>query len=256
MFSRLHRYGSVNSYDVIKALALISMTIDHIGAFMLVDELWWRVFGHMMVPVWFFLVGYARSTKIALPIIVYAVLLTGVNVATYQPVFPLNVLFSIIFCRLMLDLCEKHHWLTRYPAELLVAGIMFYLVTNPFFEYGTLALGFALFGRMRRDGLHAAYLPLICLAVSVPYIGDQILAFGFDTAQSITLVMGTGMCCIMLLRFHLRAVELPQLLALPTLALSRYSLEYYILHRTLLQAIGAFILGVVAVEFSWIDWNG
>ena len=54
---------NLTSYDVVKCLTLLFMLVDHVGAFFLTDELWWRVAGRLGFPVWFFLAGYLPVEK-------------------------------------------------------------------------------------------------------------------------------------------------------------------------------------------------
>jgi len=49
----------LTTHHLFKAFALVIMTIDHVGAFLYPDDLWWRAVGRIATPIWFFLVGYA-----------------------------------------------------------------------------------------------------------------------------------------------------------------------------------------------------
>lgn len=249
--ARLDRYGPLNSHDVIKALALLIMTIDHIGAYVLVDELWWRAVGRVTFPVWFFLIGYARSARIDTALWVYALVLIVVNVLMGHPLLPMNALVSIICCRVVLNLCERKQLITRYPAETIVACLFAYLITIPLFEYGTLAVAFAVFGRMVRREMHGPLLARIAAGLALFFIISQCMSFNFTVAQCAFVTIGTAWCCYALYRFTVVPVPMPLMVQAPLMIASRYSLEYYVLHRTVLQAIGL-ALGIFGGHFVWI----
>ena len=56
----------LTSYDFLKAVAVLLMVIDHVGFYFYPDQQWFRVFGRLCVPIWFFLIGYARSRDLSL----------------------------------------------------------------------------------------------------------------------------------------------------------------------------------------------
>ena len=94
---------NITSYDLLKTFAVIFMVVDHIGMYFFPDDLWWRAAGRACVPVWFFLVGYARGRDLSPKILIGAALLLVANFLAGMPIFPLNVLVTIILIRLILN---------------------------------------------------------------------------------------------------------------------------------------------------------
>lgn len=252
MLSRLDRYGPVNSHDVVKLLALIAMTVDHLGAYLFFEDVWWRCLGRSFIPVWFFLVGYAPHTRTHPSLWIGALIVAAVTAITYTPFLPLNVLFTIIICRYALTLATRHDWITRHPAEVMVACLLFYIVTMPLFEYGTLALAFAVFGRMVRDQAPQTQRITAMIVLTLAYAFSQIAAFDFTLLQVAVVFVMTMACTSMLMMFTIRQVSMPPAVAWPVKLLSRYSLEYYVLHRCALKCIAAFVLGTAPAAFTWM----
>src|SRR5690606_10698014 len=94
---------SLTSYDLIKAAAVLLMIVDHVGYYFFPDQDWFRVFGRMCVPIWFFLIGYARSRDLSLPLWIGLAALVVANMIAGMSIFPLNVLGTMILVRLVLD---------------------------------------------------------------------------------------------------------------------------------------------------------
>lgn len=142
----------LTSYDLLKALAVILMIVDHIGFHFYPEEMWFRVIGRWCVPIWFFLVGYARTEEITRPLVIGAVVVGASAMIMGQYLLPLNILFSIIVMR----------WARRgvfarsfYSAETLRGMFLILLFmtlpTIAVFEYGAIAMMFVMCGHMLRN---------------------------------------------------------------------------------------------------------
>lgn len=244
MPARFAKYGPVNSHDAIKALALVIMTADHIGAYLLPEDLWWRAIGRITFPVWFFLIGYARGSRIGNALIAGAVILLVISAITAGTLLPMNALVSIIFCRLALRVSSHYHWLERYPAETIALCVLLFLPSMYLFEYGTLGIGFAFAGRMLREGMQGRRLQILWVVLTGFFVVMQLASFAFDPAQMLWIALGTSIVCWRLYHFRVTAVSMPSLFGKATMILARYSLEYYVLHRAALQLIGVLVLGI------------
>jgi uncharacterized membrane protein len=95
----------VDNTDWLKAAAIILVLIDHFGYFFMDDDLWWSVLGRFAAPIFFFLVGYAKSRKIPLHWIGLGVALTLLDSANadWDWVAP-NILLSFVLIRFALSL--------------------------------------------------------------------------------------------------------------------------------------------------------
>ena len=244
MFSRIEKYGALNSHDLVKVVALVIMTIDHVGAYLLPDDLWWRAVGRITFPVWFFLIGYARTNRIGADLRWGAVILIGANLWAYYPLFPLNALVSIMVCRLLLRLADRFALIEKRPLECFVVLFFANVVLTLFWEYGTLAVMFAFGGRMVRMGLVGWTYALFWVLATLSFVLWQSAAFDFTQTQLAFVTFGTAAVCVALYNYEQAdlGVRLPRAIDFTVKLLSRYSLEYYVVHRVLFQMIAAYLL--------------
>jgi len=94
---------NMTSYDLLKTFAVITMIIDHVGYYFFPEQLEWRVVGRMSMPVWLFLVGYAKTRDIPEMLWMGGLILLAGNIIVGMPIFALNILFGIMVVRLTLD---------------------------------------------------------------------------------------------------------------------------------------------------------
>jgi hypothetical protein len=137
----------LTSYDLLKSLALILMITDHVGHFFYPDEMWFRIFGRLCVPMWFFLIGYARTTELPKTLWGGAVVVALSAFVTGQYLLPVNILFTIIIIRML----RGRLILAAFSSAESLRGLFFLLFfatfpTALFFEYGAMGMMFALFG--------------------------------------------------------------------------------------------------------------
>ena len=193
---------ALTSYDLLKALALILMFVDHVGHFFYPDEEWFRVIGRLSVPIWFFLIGFANARQVQGMIWLGGVVVAlSVLVSGYY-FLPLSILFTLALARL---------WIDRLMAGALqsyesFAGMFFILFFLSFpsimiLEYGTLGIMFTVYGFMRRhkEGLTihpCAYFGFLC-AITICYVAFSGLAIAqLSMAQLFVLVSGMiALCC-------------------------------------------------------------
>ncbi|MCI5050590.1 MAG: conjugal transfer protein TraX [Rickettsiales bacterium] len=256
MFARLTKYGeTVNTHDAYKALAVIIMTIDHLGWFIYTDEMWWRAIGRITFPVWFFLAGYSTRSHITRDIIFWAVVIEILATLCLMPIFEINALFTIILCRLILNLMAPRQIIEKRPLEIWLACLIFVPVSLIFMEYGTLGLMYAVMGYCVRHGLNSRQHKAFCALTFISFSLIQIQLFSLDDAQSIVMVALMGLCTWGLYNF--KVTPLPQFgsgaINWLTRLMSRYSLEYYVLHRTILMIIAAWSgWELSGLSLSWL----
>jgi hypothetical protein len=245
-----HLPALITSYDLVKAATLVFMLIDHVGAYFLPDEPWWRVFGRFGFPVWFILAGYTRNYSIEPKLWAGAGLLIIGNMIFGQYTLPLNALVSFIVIRLAMP---RFGEMTFKGAEPLIYAVVALVIlsipTNALFEYGSLVILLGLIGygmrQRERIPIPAWGLSLYAVVASFAVAGVEAFLFGFNGLQS--LVSGIGIvaiCCAMFFTF--RPAEFPKLTEFfprPVGGIirfcGRYTLEIYVFH---LLAIKAYLL--------------
>lgn len=243
----------VTSYDLLKTFAIITMIIDHVGAYMVPDILELRAIGRLSAPVWFFLIGYALNRKLEMRLWIWGVLLAAGVFAIDQTTLPINILFTFLLIRATLNplmsLVE-----TSFMKLALTFLAMFILtfVTFTYFEYGAAGYLCAMIGYLARhkDRLKINSDQLIILSVIafVLYAIFQCLLFQFTQIQSL-LVLGAFLVMASLL-VYFRSETYPEMLKnnpiLKQLIFltGRRTLEIYVIHILIFKAFGIYVLGV------------
>jgi peptidoglycan/LPS O-acetylase OafA/YrhL len=249
----------VDNTDWLKAAAIILVLVDHFGYFFMEDDLWWSVLGRFAAPIFFFLVGYAKSRTIPLHWIGLGVALTLLDSANadWEWVAP-NILLSFVLIRI------AHRYLPRlvqrYPwasVALLVSVLVAVLpIAAQLVDYGAEGWLWALFGLLHRqyvdsrsaanvsDGGHAdspsphrmkltfnVLRLLTCAIAAVVYVWQEQLEFEFPQTQLIIFILGVCVMSVSLSLF-LRGpsrFQPPEKIAGPLRFIGRHTLEIYAL---------------------------
>ena len=144
--------GSVTTTDAWKLFAITFVLIDHYGFFFDSYEVWWRLFGRLASPVFFFFIGFARTRTVPLSWIAFGILITAVDHWTSggRSVM-INILINFALLRLVLPAVEAH--VMPYPSRLalvVAASAALIPVLDPVLEYGGGGWLWALFGLAHR----------------------------------------------------------------------------------------------------------
>lgn len=244
---------TLTSYDFLKTLALALMILDHVGYFFFPDQMWIRAVGRFSAPIWLFLVGYARSRDIGLRMWVGMGILVVSNYVFGMPVMPVNILGTIIVCRMALD--PLMNFIARRKDSLYpIALVLFFatLVTFPLFEYGACAMLIVMAGYLARNGEAIGYTrsQLVQFAGVAGLLYAFIQSFVFFAGFDMTLKLGVGLGMMGLLLFltSFRPYEYPALterLPVPISAFlrlcGRRTLEIYVLHLLAFKAAAMYL---------------
>jgi len=249
----------VDNSDWLKTFAIILVAVDHTGYFFIDDAAWWSVFGRMAAPVFFFLMGYARSRTIPMHWIWLGVFLTLLDSwnTDWEWVAP-NILFSLALIRLsrpsVLSLLQRYGWIAFI---ILVLGLMVVLpVAGDLVDYGAEGWLWALFGlcqRMYVDGRSSSGLDadgqkpdltkqgltqnwrvmrlLAGLITAVIYVWQEQIEFGFSEYQLSVVAVGVGILFYGLAVFVRgpSSIQPPQPIAHSLRWLGRHTLEIYVI---------------------------
>ncbi|MCB9990915.1 MAG: hypothetical protein H6867_06000 [Rhodospirillales bacterium] len=253
----------ITSYDLLKTFAVVLMVIDHVGYYFYDDQDWWRVFGRMCVPAWFFLIGYARSRDIGRKMWVGAGMLVAGDILFGVSIFPLNILATMIAIRLVLDGFMERALRTSSTFWAMVTILFFLIVpTGMLVEYGTQGLLMAIVGYFarNREEIRARYKDLTntyFIFAFFSYIAMQSFLFGFDEVQFYTLAAGCA--AVMGALYVFRPMTFPRLTAvLPGVFVwllqftGRRTLEIYVAHLLLFKFMGFLI---DPGRFAFLDFD-
>ena len=124
---------------------------DHVGFYFFPEDNWWRVFGRMCVPIWFFLVGYANSRDMGLKMWIGAAILVAANFITGMSILPFNILVSMLAVRMVIDGAMRGVFVRQNVFWVMIV-VMFFMIVPTMFavEYGTQGLILAVFGYIMR----------------------------------------------------------------------------------------------------------
>lgn len=251
----------LTSYDFLKSVAVILMVIDHVAAFFFPQMLWLRVLGRLCVPIWFFLIGYAKSRDLGPGIWIAVVLLTVSDIIMGWHIFTLSILSTIILVRLIIDPLMK--LLKKSGIGFWIAAVFFLCLTPftiPFFDYGTQGLLIAIFGYMlrRREELPVLrkYIHPYMIYTLACFAGTQWIIFHFSVPQAIVLFWGSAVVMLILLQFQPRIYPgltntLPAFLVNLIQLTGRRTLEIYVAHLLLIKFCAALIYPEWVKLFNW-----
>lgn len=249
----------LTTYDLLKTLAVLLMIADHVGYFLFPEDNWWRVFGRLCVPMWFFLVGYARSRDIGPRLWIGAGLLVLGSFLYGHYIFALNILATIILVRLTMDPLVK--LFLKSDLGMLFVGAVLALAVIPsslVFEYGTMGYILAFLGyfvRNQQDLKNSSTLITVySFYAFMVFVFTQYIFHGFNMPQLFVLSFGVSVVLFMLSRFEGRTLQmkLPAFIRAPLQFTGRKTLEIYVVH-ILILGFAAMALGDERLGF--LDWK-
>lgn len=229
----------VTNYDVLKVLALGLMLVDHVGFYFFPDELWFRVVGRLCVPIWCFLIGYARSRDIGWPLWLGVFILTVTNLVTGGAIFPVTILATFLIIRLSIDWIGRNIVISKESIiTMLFAMVLIYWPSMMIVEYGTAALVLALGGYAIREG--NAWVKPIWIGAMIFYFFSQITTFNFTLLQAVAL--GIGLIPIGVLLWRFVPIEFQGYKNAFLQFAGRNTLLIYIGHLVLFKLISAYFM--------------
>ena len=248
---------ALDNTDWLKTLAIVAVSVGHIGYFFLEDDLWWSVFGRLAAPTLFFFIGYAQTRTVPPHWIWLGFILTLLESwnAGWTWV-PTNILFSFALIRIArphVQVLLQHHGWSAFA--LLVSALFAMLpIASPIVDYGAEGWLWALFGlqhRMYVDGrstpdahgtaqstappAHALVKNLglmrllACAIAAVVYVWQEQNEFAFSQTQLATIILGIGVLstCLCLFRRGPSRVQPPEAIAGALRFISRHTLVIY-----------------------------
>jgi len=269
IFQRLIKYGTqANSHDWLKAIAIILMVIDHTGVYFFPDDYIYRFIGRFSFPMFFFLIGFtyqglrtdspADSNRkwsqyyVKLPqavkkpvnffwafniksdLLACLLLITITNLVLNGELFPLNILFSVIVCRIALYLLERYD---LFVHGLLISWLLLTVAHMPLvfvYEYGGAAVLVTMVGYLIRHNRRRESVPLTFIFLSyLTYCASQMVFFPATFNYIASLYIGIAALFVFLADYKFeKTYWLPNLKAInyPIMFISRYSLYVYTAH--------------------------
>jgi hypothetical protein len=242
----------VTTTDVLKVVGVAMLLIDHYGLFFDPDQTWWRVFGRIAAPIFFFLIGFARTRSVPWTWIAFGIALTALDVWTSWDEglqdTGLNILLNFALLRVaVLPLME---WIMRKRppalAVFVIGCVLLISLSDCFLEYGTSGWLWALLGlsvRIGQEGPSPGYRWIrvaLALVAAGAYVVRESIDHELSAEQVVTLAgMIAGLTAgLLAFRRTVLRVQPPAPFALLFRFCGRYSLEIYAITLFAMQFLG------------------
>ncbi len=244
----------VTTTDLLKFVGIVFVLVDHHGYFFDPANMWWRLFGRVAAPIFFFLIGFAQTRRVPWTWLVFGAVLTAVTTwkAGTLSGTMVNILINFAILRaIVLPLVERFVIPVPLAMALLVAVCLPLIpITDEPIEYGTEGWLWAFFGLGHRlaltEGTPREILTRNALgaAAATAYIVREVHDYGFTSVQTAILFALVIAVCAALVLFRRQplALQPPAPLAALMRFCGRYSLEIY--------AITLFVSYIVAYAIS------
>jgi hypothetical protein len=240
----------VTTMDAWKLVAVASFLVDHYALFFVTDDGWWRVAGRVAAPIFFFLIGFARTRSIPPSWIAWGALLTAVDYIVDGESGPAaNVLLNFALVRLALSVVELQV-LGRPLRVLALVGASVALIPwlDPVLEYGSEGWLWALFGLshrllLERPSAAAAWREYaLAAAAAAVYVVREVSDYDLAFLQALVLALLIARLTSFMLEFQRTDLfRQPPLQFGPLFAIAgRYSLQIYAVSLLTMQAVASF----------------
>ena len=221
-----------NHYDALKWLASVTMTLDHLGVWLLPQWRGLRVIGRIAMPVFCFLAGWNGQYRFRWSLLVAALLASATDLFLWQAL-PGNILWTILLGRMLLAVLDRRVTQEK-PWVMLLALLVWLPASVALTEYGSVALLWMLFGRAQRHAPGSAHASIYGLAACFGTVGLSLLYLQFSEAEA---CLTASMLLALLLGLRQLMPQMPTLRRPAWLATgARHALSYYLVHRALLLA--------------------
>lgn len=265
------RIKEVTTYDILKTIAVVLMIVDHVGHHFFPysvehpEYMWFRVLGRLCVPIWFFLIGYAKTTELSKDLWVGALLVMVSSLISGQYLLPLNILFAIIVMRM----CRSFVIIQALKGPEVLRGLFLIIIflglpTGILFEYGSIGMLFVMMGFFVRwksevvEHISVKHLNIfyIC-SFFVFYLWQGATLPYMNMEMSLVLAFGLVVIGFSLWRFEGRPLYglssgCPVFLKAVLQFTGRHTLAIYVAHVVIFRMI---CMVLYPDKYSFLDWK-
>jgi hypothetical protein len=223
---------SSNYQDLLKILAILFMTIDHIGFSVFKDISEFRIIGRLAAPLFCFFAGYNFHNKLKHELLCLGVVLFAVQIINVKGYFiNFNILISIYLGQCYIYLFEKKIFnnIWNFWMHLLVS-LLLSPISALLFEYGTIVWAIMILGYGVRRKLLNIYVAVIITIMLAFYINIMITSFNLKG-----LLQYLILSCILYLVFIYKNFESP--ITVNVNIISRNALPIYCFQIWLISAM-------------------
>ncbi len=239
MLKQLNKYGGLNSYDLLKSIAVITMIIDHLGAYFYQDVELLRVIGRLSYPLFAFCAGYNQKYNFDMSLLGYALLMTMSHIIiggdTLLTLLHGSILFSIIILRYSMRFI-----IPSLAGNLFLWFFVLWFISIPtylLFTYGSAGIIMGVCGYLcaaYNDRL--GYKSFLVMSLFL-YATLEAIACDFDKISVFILAIEFLSLGWLLKDFTIHKVTEAKIPATILMFLSRYALPIYFFHYELFEII-------------------
>ena len=248
--------ANIDRTDWLKTFAIAFVLIDHFGYFFVDDAQWWNAAGRLAAPVFFFLLGFAKSRQLPVSWIVLGLVLTGLEYWNADgDRVTLNILLSLALMRLLRPNISTVLVNYRWLGFLVLLGVLIALLpsTLQIVDYGSEGWLWTIFGvcqrlyvdqnarsELRTSIQSPAVMPnlrneaammrfLAGVSASLIYLWMEQIEFEFSVLQFTCVVIWIALLTIYLGGFQrgLSPIQPPPAIAKVVAFVGRHTLEIY-----------------------------
>ncbi len=241
------------------------MVIDHVGHFFYPDEMWFRVLGRLCIPIWFFLIGYAKTTEITKGLWIGGVTIAISGIISGQFLLPLNILFTIIIFRYIRQGTVMRSFYSADGLRGMYLILLFLTLPSAIlFEYGTSAMLFVLIGYMVRNkddvqkNIQIQYLNIFAaISFFTFFIIQGAILPSLSIEQALVMFIGFVLIGFMLWNFRPAIyIDADRHMARSLIRLiqfmGRRTLEIYVAHILIFRCLAMYLYPDI---YGFMDWS-
>jgi len=253
----VYRYGSqINSHDLVKILAILTMIVDNVGLFFVYDNIWMRVIGRMAPLLFFYLVGYSGSYKFKYQILALGIALCLIKFfvsddpSLIESIFPLNILINFVLIKAVLNRFDPAKMHSSSLILLLAILVLVSEEARTYIQYGSLGLSIAIGARLinKRHPFGRPWIIISTTAYFVLEMDSFLFVWPGVSTQVILMVilllaLVFALSLLLFFKYELRTFTVkPTWLRTVGIYVSRYSLQIYFFHLAAFQIIHSIFL--------------
>lgn len=160
--------------NILKIIAVISMLLDHIGAFIFPSQIWFRIIGRIAFPIFAFFIAEGLKHTRSRKRYVLALLICGVvSQIPYSILFSswkFNIIFTFLYAILLIYLLENIKK-NSYLLTVCVTFLTLFLIVFDLFQiisygiFGVILVIVFYFSKNKKQALFFGFITLIFLAI-------------------------------------------------------------------------------------------
>lgn len=226
-----HKYS--NYQDLLKLLALIAMTFDHVGLYFLPEINEFRVIGRYTMPIFCFFAGYNFKGSVNLLMLFLGALLYTISTAFIFNGYFLetNILIPIFLGQIYLYLFQNHFKNFNKGYVHFVFMTSLWPFTANILDYGTLPIAFMIVGYMSK--IETIKVKLSAFLISFISIFHTILNFFHFNNLDIFF----SFVCVLLVFLSIAIGDFSRRIKLNARIISRYSMFIYFFQVLIIQLV-------------------